>query len=440
MENLIKMKVEQQGDNTKYPFKIILIIENKKDKMIIGDIINFNDGYSGIAGIVATNDKERKNINYLFNAIRTIIYIFIMFIGNLSYSQTYNNWEIEANVGAYKTTVGTANNYHNYVGTPISIDIGVTHFVSSSFGLKASGAYFRLKSNKHNLSFSTDYFRASALGVWQLDRALDLNKWYGLRLDLGFGYTEFYPDLETAKTNREQAGHIIGTLVNQFEITDRLKINAGIELISHYNMDYTFDGTVSTGDPLDQEIGRNTGISDGTIYNFKVGITYALKIKTINKAIDEDLEDDFNNIEARLAILENKQDTTVIKNIVHKHTHIHGDDPYKEKIYFKYDKKALQISDYVLDNHQISILDKIILKLKDNPNHNLEIVGFADYRGNEDYNILLALERANTVKQFLINAGINTSRLTTISKGERPALNTLNNTSQLDRMVYFIQR
>lgn len=357
-----------------------------------------------------------------------LLLLFIMFT---TYSQTYNSWEIEGHIGGYKTTVGTANNYHNYVGTPFSIDLGITHYVTPTFGLKISSAYFNLKSNSRNTPFRTHYGRISALGSYNMRQALNLDKWYGLRLDLGLGYTEFYPKINTKLKNRERAGHIIGTLTNVIRINNRLNINAAIELISHYNMNITFDGTVSTGDPLDQDIGRNTGISDGTIYNFKIGLSYGFKPKTYKSQSRKDIDNLINNeIKDAFSRIEISKDT-IIKNY-HNHYHQIEFDPYMNKVFFKFNKYSIGIA-------QANVLDKIYLKMKYNPEDKLTIVGYADYRGSEGYNLELARKRAKAVFEFLVSAGISPLRLNYIGNGERPDFSNSEPTTQLDRVVYFIK-
>lgn len=64
------------------------------------------------------------------------------------------------------------------------------------------------------------------------------------------------------------------------------------------------------------------------------------------------------------------------------------------------------------------ILDDAAEVLKENPNINVEIIGHTDNKGTEEYNRKLSLERANSVKQYLVEKGISASRLTTKGMGE----------------------
>ena len=59
--------------------------------------------------------------------------------------------------------------------------------------------------------------------------------------------------------------------------------------------------------------------------------------------------------------------------------------------------------------------------LRSNPNVTVTVEGHTDERGTREYNIALGERRAVTVKNFLIEQGVNASRITTISFGkERP--------------------
>ena len=70
--------------------------------------------------------------------------------------------------------------------------------------------------------------------------------------------------------------------------------------------------------------------------------------------------------------------------------------------------------------------DKLRLKaavLTANPNVRLRIEGHADQRGSTEYNLALGQRRAEAVRAFLANYGIDPDRFTTVSFGkERPLI------------------
>lgn len=87
----------------------------------------------------------------------------------------------------------------------------------------------------------------------------------------------------------------------------------------------------------------------------------------------------------------------------------------QRKVYFDFD-------DATLDSDDIAILTKQAKWLRSHPEVFIVIEGYCDERGTEEYNLALGARRAESVKSFLLKAGIDASRMMTISYGEeRPA-------------------
>jgi len=82
-----------------------------------------------------------------------------------------------------------------------------------------------------------------------------------------------------------------------------------------------------------------------------------------------------------------------------------------EYIYFKVDKTTiLPLS--------VGALDRKVEWLKQNPQVSVIIEGHCDSRGSDEFNLLLGEARAGKIKTYLIQKGIQASRLLTISYGE----------------------
>lgn len=80
-------------------------------------------------------------------------------------------------------------------------------------------------------------------------------------------------------------------------------------------------------------------------------------------------------------------------------------------IYFDYD------SSVVMDS-QVSVLESKAEWLRNNPDATIVIEGHCDERGTTEYNLALGDRRAARVKSFLMDLGVDSSRMTTISYGE----------------------
>ena len=92
----------------------------------------------------------------------------------------------------------------------------------------------------------------------------------------------------------------------------------------------------------------------------------------------------------------------------------------QEDIYFDFDKSTLTPS------AQDSLLRKAEW-LRENPDATVTIEGHCDNRGTNEYNLALGDRRAESAKAFLVDLGIDASRLTTISYGEERPVDPRNN-------------
>ncbi len=80
-------------------------------------------------------------------------------------------------------------------------------------------------------------------------------------------------------------------------------------------------------------------------------------------------------------------------------------------IYFEFDKSDLR-------SDALDQLKKNAEWLKANSKHRVRIEGNCDERGTTEYNLALGDRRAATAKSYLVRAGIDASRIETISYGE----------------------
>ena len=86
-----------------------------------------------------------------------------------------------------------------------------------------------------------------------------------------------------------------------------------------------------------------------------------------------------------------------------------------ETVYFAFD-------DYTLNADGQSKLTRLADKLKGSAGAVVQIEGHCDERGSVEYNLALGDRRAQSVKNFLSQLGVDAGRLSTISYGEeKPA-------------------
>ncbi len=79
---------------------------------------------------------------------------------------------------------------------------------------------------------------------------------------------------------------------------------------------------------------------------------------------------------------------------------------------------------YALGDAARRALDANARLLRDNPTVQVTIEGHADERGTTEYNLALGERRAQAARDYLIAAGIDGSRLQTVSMGEERPFST----------------
>ncbi len=84
-------------------------------------------------------------------------------------------------------------------------------------------------------------------------------------------------------------------------------------------------------------------------------------------------------------------------------------------IHFDYDKFDIRSEDRAL-------LDRKAAIMRANPALRIRIVGNADERGSDEYNLALGMRRAGSAKDYLVRLGVEEGRIETASLGEEVPL------------------
>ena len=104
-------------------------------------------------------------------------------------------------------------------------------------------------------------------------------------------------------------------------------------------------------------------------------------------------------------------------------------------IFFETNQATLKSSSY-------PELDRAAALMKANPELEVEIAGYTDAKGSDTYNRDLSQRRANSVREYIINQGVDGARLVAIGYGEASPIAT-NDTEQgraENRRVEFVVR
>lgn len=121
------------------------------------------------------------------------------------------------------------------------------------------------------------------------------------------------------------------------------------------------------------------------------------------------------------------------------------DDPWLDLLFDKPQKKTRSITtvsngnktiieNILFDNNKYDllpqareILDKVIMVLNTNKSLKLELSAHTDSKGNDDDNLKLSQMRAKTVRLYILEAGVDESRLISVGYGEAKLLNKCGN-------------
>ncbi len=76
-----------------------------------------------------------------------------------------------------------------------------------------------------------------------------------------------------------------------------------------------------------------------------------------------------------------------------------------------------ELDSYVLKTESYAILDQISREMKKDANARFTVYGHASIEGSDEYNMRLSIDRANAVKVYLVNSGINANNLVTVGRG-----------------------
>lgn len=82
-----------------------------------------------------------------------------------------------------------------------------------------------------------------------------------------------------------------------------------------------------------------------------------------------------------------------------------------KNIQFEFNSAVLKTSAYL-------ILDKAVIEMKKDPSVKFALYGYASAEGTPEHNLSLSAERANAVKTYLANGGINADNLSSTGLGE----------------------
>jgi OOP family OmpA-OmpF porin len=410
---------------------------------------------------------------------------------------TYNAWSFEVALGQSKgvrpyTPGYFSSNPNAELGSvrANSFTIGVRYMMSPKFGFKFDLASDRFKNNTtESLPFDVQQYRLGVQGVINASRLFGVEKQFnrfGLLLHGGLTAARITPkydspvvgEVDNFNKTENTFGFIFG-LTPEVRISKKLGLQLDLSMISNFRQHFAWDGHYS-------ETQNNLA---GQMLNASLGITYGFgkfadhgdyavmpnkqleeiaalekrigEMETLMNDTDKDGVPDYldveNNSIAGVAVdtkgrmvdlnsngIPDEMEaalgrTFADKNSVAKAIDAAGNSTMVAKFINEgYVTTFFDTNKTKPTNVSTEGIDFILTYMRNNPTASVDIIGHADEIGDSERNKKLADQRANSVKQVLVKAGISADRLNVVAAGEDTSVDaTSDEARRLVRRVTF---
>ncbi|NUY79901.1 OmpA family protein [Flavobacterium sp. MAH-1] len=357
-----------------------------------------------------------------------------------------------------------------------SYSLGVRYMISPKFGFKIDGNYDKFENNDDTESkpFEVQQLRFQVQGVINASRLLNLEEVinrFGLLAHGGLSYGRITPKLDTGidpvggPSNEGRTENNLGVvfgLTPQFRILDRLAIYLDVSSIYNFRQHFAWDGHYSNEDQNLQ----------GQMLTGSLGLSYSLGSNPLHGdwgLIEDKKEDEIAALDKRIGDLEtmmNDADKDGVPDYLDvENNSIPGvavdtkgrmvdmnqngvPDELEKYVNTSVKEGATQaaqqavtdaaqngeiVKELINDGYIAVFFDFgsvkptpsstenvafILNYLRNNPSTTADITGYADEIGGTEFNKSLSGKRAEYIRNVLIKAGIDGSRLNIVPAGE----------------------
>lgn len=354
-----------------------------------------------------------------------------VFISNNTTAQDYNKWSIDLGAGIH--TIGVPLTA-GYSASPLGQgNVGVRYMLNNKFGLRFDIGFSKFNESKGTPAFDANYYRASMEGVVNIGNVLNFNSWskrINLLLHAGGGFSSLNTLSPTINGGDGMVNLLVG-LTPQFKISDKISVFADFSSIIHFGQENSIDGGPNP-------TFRETNVS---MFNTSIGVNIALgkrkqhadftteEIADKNIAVELDaLKKRLDSAEVEIDKLKNKEvvvtneliitelDNRYVKkgekisqdgNIVYSNVEF-----IKELLNNGYANVFFDVNKTSIQEGSLNSVNYIKQFMLDNPNIKATIIGYADETGSDARNQKLSTDRAKSVFDMLVAAGVDSSKLT----------------------------
>jgi len=339
---------------------------------------------------------------------KIVILIILIFSVSVTNAQ-YNKWAVEAEVGTHQ--VNSPSIVSEGFGDGVHFGVAGRYNFNPKIGLGLVGGFDNLIASTINGErFDLEYYRLNVEAYVNIFKILDLNpKRFTMLLHGGPGLSWIESDIVN-----DRVGNISGGITGLYKVSNRVALK----------LDFTSTGNISQNYTIDGEVAQNTGISS-TIHNLSLGAVIYLGKKKDNKDelqphADWYVKPEFvcdttliapsvtnvTNIYKTYPTVKETNIEEVVKNII-------NNSDESQFVFFDNDKEDIKDTEYNAIYRAYHALDI-------DADKRLIIIGYASATNSTSdiYNQKLSERRTNALKTYLIDMGIEPSRITFDSKGK----------------------
>ncbi|PQJ77420.1 OmpA family protein [Polaribacter glomeratus] len=359
-------------------------------------------------------------------------------------AQEYNKWSLDIGAGVTEIINPLSPGYKTDALSLGQASLGVRYMFNEKFGLRLDVGYNEFKEGKNSLPFKSNYYRTSLEGVVNAGNVLNFSSWtsrFNLLFHGGLGMSNLRTITPIDNGTGEPILNMIVGFTPQFKLSNRISLFLDASAIFHDYQDFTFDGAANT---RAREI-------NASIFNTSIGVNISLGKQKQNADFlqneDVTIINDLEDIKTRLNTAENVLAGLMVKNSDTDNTKLMTEldtryvrkgeenkyantitssnvDFIRELLNSGYINVYFNTNETTIQQGSLNSVNYLKQFMNDNPSVNALLIGYADETGNEDKNLQLSENRAKSVFEVLVAAGIDPNRLSFSGGGEDTSVTT----------------
>ncbi|AVM50175.1 OmpA family protein [Capnocytophaga sp. oral taxon 878] len=370
---------------------------------------------------------------------KSILVLASLFITG-AYAQDYNKWSIDVNGGVNKPITPLSAGYSTSTPNLWGANVGVRYMLNNKFGIRLGGGYDSFKEKKDTNKFDSRYWNVNLQGYANLGRVLSFEDWTSditLLVHAGGGYAQLRSDY--LGSNADQMLFATAGVTPEIRLSNRISLLLDASLYVNARQNRTYDTygvatrrgfqgahftttiglnialgkqsqhadwAVTSSKKDDEEVAKRVAALENNVADLKdkVGNKQDKMNDANGNGIPDEIENYLNNnYQAKNgSTANNGGDSGVIADLIKKGY---------VSTYFDFNSSKPQTA-------STWAIDIIVKYMKENSGSQVTISGYADELGGTNYNTTLSQKRANAVKDILVKAGIDASRISVEGKGE----------------------